>query len=281
MGCIRRIADSLRRPYFQRSVCRLQGCWRNEMFRQIVGVSTRLACGSQIANMFLRELDETIMTSFRADIALYKRYIDDILMVASKVTLDAVLRVLNSFDEGITVTHDDSEHDKATSFLDLAININRGYVHYSTYRKPMCMYDYLPYNSCHDRSCKLGIFKGECVRLLKTNLKEADFEKQIEFTYRRLLDRGYDRSSLRKIRADFSWHTKKKRMVSRPAPEARKRVMPFKMPYSDCACRLNVGKILMEHSSMLSQSFRDGHRFVLCYTANKNLFRLRYSRFCL
>ena len=67
-----------------------------------------------------------------ADIALYKTYIDDILMVASKVTLDAVLGVLNSFDEGITVTHDDSAHDKATSFFDLAIHINRGYVHYST-----------------------------------------------------------------------------------------------------------------------------------------------------
>ena len=134
--------------------------------------------------MFLSYLDETIIASFGADIALYKRYIDDILIVAHNVALHSFLEIMNSFDPDIRITHDSSETDKETSFLDVYIDITGGYVHYSTYRKSMCMYDYLPFASCHDRNCKHGIITRELVKLLETNLQEADFEKQYEFTYR-------------------------------------------------------------------------------------------------
>ena len=150
-------------------------CDEKKYFRQTRGISTGLACGSQLANMFLSCLDETIIASFGADIALYKRYIEDILIVAHNVALHSFLEIMNSFDPDIRITHDSSETDKETSFLDVYIDITGGYVHYSTYRKPMCMYDYLPFSSWHDRNCKLGIFKEEVFRLLKTNLQEDDF----------------------------------------------------------------------------------------------------------
>ena len=80
-------------------------------FRQTRGISTGLACGSQLANMFLSCLDETIIASFGADIALYKRYIDDILIVAHNVALHSFLEIMSSFDPDIRITHDSSETD--------------------------------------------------------------------------------------------------------------------------------------------------------------------------
>ena len=52
---------------------------------QHLGVSTGLPCGTQIANLLLQAPDLTIASSFRADIDLYKRYIDDILIVARNI----------------------------------------------------------------------------------------------------------------------------------------------------------------------------------------------------
>ena len=89
-------------------------------FRQVKGISTGLACGSQLANIFLQELDASMASSFSAEIALYKRYIDDILIVGT-YSLRAVLELFNAFDAGIRITHESIELGFATSFLDLYI----------------------------------------------------------------------------------------------------------------------------------------------------------------
>ena len=124
---------------------------------------------------------------------LYKRYIDDILLVTHTPVLDAVMLVLNSFDPRIKVTHDDSESVSGTSSLDIYISISsKSTLSYSTYRKPLCMCDYLPFASCHDRNSKTGIFKGGLIRLLRTNLHEDDFFREACFTFQKLIDRGYE-----------------------------------------------------------------------------------------
>ena len=54
----------------------------------------------------------------------------------------------------------------------------------------MCTYDYLPFVSCHSKNTKVGIFKVETIRLMRTNLFQASFEAEVEFTFRKLIDRG-------------------------------------------------------------------------------------------
>ena len=152
-------------------------------------------------------------------------------------------------------------------------------MHYSTYRKSMCMYDYLPFSSCHDRNCKLGIFKGELFRLLKTNLQEADFLKQSEFTFRKLIERGYDRIALRKIKSEFTWQSKQERLAPKGVEAFHKQILPFKLQFSDSFRRVGIGRILTEQCSILPESFSSRHKIVVCFTSNKNLFRLRYFRF--
>ena len=62
-------------------------------------------------------------------------------------------------------------------------------------RKPMCTYDYLPFESCHSSNTKLGISKGEIIRPMHTNLFRESFEAEVEITFRKILDRGYDRNA--------------------------------------------------------------------------------------
>jgi hypothetical protein len=222
-------------------------------FRQVKGISTGLACGSQFANIFLQALDHSISATFGADIALYQRYIDDILVIGT-MSLSALLMHMNAFDDGIVITHDNKELGLATSFLDLYITLNRHDVMYETYRKPLCTYDYLPFASCHSESTRLGIFKGELVRLLRTNKIRSGFDREAEFAFRKLIDRGYCRVALRKIRSQITWDSKKDFSEPKKANKDM-RVFLFKIRYSDAVRKIGIGGIIASQMSGLPRDF--------------------------
>ena len=79
-------------------------------FRQVKGISTGLACGSQIANLWLRLLDRLALQSLGSDIKLLRRYLDDMLIIAVNTSVDTLLRILNSFDEDLLITFDAKSH---------------------------------------------------------------------------------------------------------------------------------------------------------------------------
>ena len=123
---------------------------------------------------------------------MYKRYIDDILIVGRISCLTALLVAFNGFDSRIRITHDagESRDGNYTSFLDLSTNLRNDTIEYATYRKPMCMYAYLSSSSCHSRATKLGIVHTEIIRLMRKNMFEADFNREKTFFLCKLSDRG-------------------------------------------------------------------------------------------
>ena len=238
-----------------------------------------MACGSQLANCFLEALDRSYGQSFGPETKLYQRYIDDILVITATQLAD-IVELLNSFDVRIRVTHDSTQDGIGTSFLDLDISRRGDQYEYETYRKPMCTYDYLPFNSCHSRRAMIGIFKGELIRLLRTNCHEGDFDRHADFTQSKLLERGYDRTALRKIRSELTWACKAKLIQKRPsAASSSIRILPFKIRYSDAVHEIGPGRLLTSLSDSLPPSFKAAHRVLLCHVSNKNMFRLRYYRF--
>ena len=168
------------------------------------------------------------------------RYIDDILIIC-RAALCSIPACLNDFDGSIHVTHDDAESGESSSFLDLYINASdSSNIVYETYRKPMCTYDYLPYNSCHSKACKHGIFKGEVKRLLRTNSRRESFEREVNFTFQKLIDRGYNREVLRSIRDACPWSSKHSQNEGKQHFVV-KRVLPFKIRYSDAVHKIGIG----------------------------------------
>ena len=95
-------------------------------------------------------LDNYACNGLRSSMCLFKRFVDDIFIVAAQyITLQAILDLLNAWDSGIIVTDDPSEQGDSTTFLDLAIAVTARGIHYKTYRKPLCSYAYLPIHSSH------------------------------------------------------------------------------------------------------------------------------------
>ena len=106
------------------------------------------------------------------------------------------------------MTFSESCEHRYTSFLDLSITLEDSHVVYSTYRKPMCTYSFLPSVSCHSKASKLAIVHGEVIRYLRTNMFETDFCREKQFLLCKLRDRGYGFDEIRLVADKYCWSMK-------------------------------------------------------------------------
>ena len=98
---------------FTRTVTRLK-----TLCVQVVGITTGLACAVQLSNLYLIGMDATFQHTFSSSLCLYKRFVDDVLVVLSeRIKTDKLLEVLNSFSSDIVYTNDGTESDTCVVFF--------------------------------------------------------------------------------------------------------------------------------------------------------------------
>ena len=244
-------------------------------WRQHIGVSTGLACGSQFANCYLRALDLSITSSFRS-IRVYTRYIDDILIISSIDILQALLVAFNSFDEYISISHDPEEDCKRVSFLDLDLQLLPASICFRTFRKPLATFNYLPFQSCHSMLTKQAIVHTELIRVLRTCSTEQAFEEEARLTLSKFRDRGYDIMLIRSVAAKVTWSATEFHVKSNLA---KPKIVPFKFRFSQYAEKLGLSNLIREAATNLPSDFVKSHKIVVCYLTGRSLFRQRYTRF--
>ena len=247
------------------------------LYLQIASITTGLSCGTQLAICYLHTLDQLVANSLGSHLWLYRRFIDDILIIAD-VPIEVLLGLLHCLDDGIVVTHDSAENPDNISFLDLLIHRSENGFYVSTYRKPACTYQYTPFNSEHALSSRVGIISTEIVRLLRTNSKYEDFQIQLEFFTGKLKQRGYCPTIVQNIAAKYPW-SEKTNILERSRSRSQHVLVPFKLVYSSAAPCLNISAILHDKTKWLCPKLRDAFKVVTCFKTSPNLFRLRYNRF--
>ena len=142
----------------------------------------------------------TFQHTFSSSLCLYKRFVDDVLVVLSeRVKTEQLLLALNTFCTDIICTNDGSESDTCVVFLDLDINIQGCSLVYSTHRKELATYNYTPYDSNHSVHTLLGIVATEAIRILRTNSHEDTFRFQRDIFVGKLKLRGFDLVQVRRI----------------------------------------------------------------------------------
>ena len=143
----------------------------------------------------------------------------------------------------------------------------------------MASYSYTPYDSCHAYSTLLGIVATETVRLLRTNLLQADFDAQIAFFIGKLKLRGYDVKMIRTVIKRYQW-IEKEAILNRHACKRAKMIVPLKLPFSPKLPQLFAARIFQAHEALLPPEIQASLRPMLALQTAPNLFRQRYSRFC-
>ena len=88
-----------------------------------------------IANLVMEKIENDILKSILFRIALYKRYVDDILLCLHKSEVDEVLKYFNKYHPKIQFTLEEEVNSKI-NFLDVSITHTDGKVYTSWFTKP-------------------------------------------------------------------------------------------------------------------------------------------------
>jgi hypothetical protein len=168
--------------------------FNNQHYLQIQGTAMGTKMAPSYANLFMAQFEETFMATRQHLPLVYKRYIDDILMIWThgEDELKAFMTAMNSHHPTIKLTHEWSTEE--INFLDVTVYIKNNTVGTKLYTKPTDTHQYLQFTSSHPLHNKKAIPFSQALRLKRINSEPADFEHSVTNLAFYLKKRGYPRN---------------------------------------------------------------------------------------
>lgn len=170
-------------------------------FKQQSGVAMGTKMGPSFACLFVGYTENQAFSQYTGEKpALYKRFIDDCLGVAtcSKDSLLRFIDFMSSFHPALRYTHCIS--DSSVSFLDINVTIQHGSCNIATsvFYKETDSHSYLLYSSSHPQRCRDSIPFSQFLRLRRICSDDLDFECQTERMVGFFLARQYPKHLVQK-----------------------------------------------------------------------------------
>lgn len=165
------------------------------IFLQTTGIAMGSSFSPTIANIFMSVLFRSFLSSATEKPLLLVRYIDDIFLIWPKhQSLDTFTTKLNAFHPNIKFTITISE--TSIDFLDITIYKSNLYPSHQlldtkTFQKSNNLYQYLHFSSNHPKSTFKSIIIGECIRYIRSNTEEQNYNLQLQLFKQRLMKREY------------------------------------------------------------------------------------------
>ena len=107
-----------------------------KIYRQSDGVCMGSPLGPVLANVFMVDLEETIVPQLQTLMPTWRRYVDDTLTLVKKGKRNEVIATLNNFHPNIRFTHEVEKEGKI-AFLDVLLKKEEsGAIQTAVYRKP-------------------------------------------------------------------------------------------------------------------------------------------------
>ena len=155
--------------------------FNGKVYRQINGVAMGSPLGPVLANIFMVELETTLVPTMREWISLWFRYVDDTFTFVKKGGIEFVLQKLNSFHESIKFTFD-KEADGSIAFLDVKVKRDAdGSFVTDIHRKKTDTNIYLSWGSFAPQPWKVGTLKGLLRRAFTVCSTEELQRKEVNF----------------------------------------------------------------------------------------------------
>lgn len=196
--------------------------FNSKMYSQIKGTAMGTKMAPAYANLFLDSLERNFLQQQDPAPVLWKRYIDDILVIwnATKEELEKFLLDLNNLHPTIKFTSDISSEQ--ITFLDLEIYkgerfTTSGKLDSRPHFKPTNKFQYLSFNSAHPKSVHKGLVKGEFTRMLRNCSDKDTFEKSKKKISLHLQQRGYPLRIRREISEQVKFESRENTLREKDA----------------------------------------------------------------
>ena len=170
----------------------------SKLFIQLIGIAMGTRSAPTIANIFMAFIDKMVMGCGKDWIALFKRYIDDILIfwTGTREEFEEFMVKINKLHPTIKFTSSYNFENKSTTFLDTEISIINGKIVTDLYRKKTDKIQYLLPTSCHPTHIFNNIPYSLGLRLVRIcSLPELLVQRMSELRTM-LLSRKYNKNVL-------------------------------------------------------------------------------------
>lgn len=166
-------------------------------YKQLQGLAMGTPCAVIVANIYLAWYENKFLHKFK-NIQLYKRYIDDVLLIwrpniEQPYELNHFIAKLHQIPG---VKWNVISSLTSMPFLDLQIYATSLRWTTRTYQKMLNLYLYTPRNSAHPPGVLKGLIYGHIKKFRKQNPNDADFQIIKKKFFERLIARGYTATKL-------------------------------------------------------------------------------------
>ena len=169
--------------------------FNDRKYLQTGGVGTGVKLAPPYACLGMGKFESTAFSSgfpLLEKIVLWKRFIDDILMLfkGTEQQCQELVGWLNSLYPGVVkFKHEFST--KRVEFLDLIISIENSKIETNLYIKPSNKQLYLDFFSNHPDHCKKGVIYGQALRVIERCSNKKDTDTHLEDLKSKLKKRNY------------------------------------------------------------------------------------------
>ena len=111
-----------------------------------------------IANLYMEAFEEKAISTSTSPPSLWRRFVDDTFVIIKKTQKESFISHINSIDENIQFTMEDSRADGSIPFLDTLVTpCPDGSLSTRVYRKPTHTDLYLQWDSHHTIAAKYSV----------------------------------------------------------------------------------------------------------------------------
>ena len=242
-------------------------------YHQQIGFATGVACGAEVACLYLAILEERVTNNIGADLVFYVRYIDD-GMGAWQGSRDGLVAFLNSLFTGSGLDITNEIADNLIVFLDMEIFRRERQLVTRCYQKASNAYLYLPFSSEHPPHVFIGFIKGELIRYVKRCFLFDDFCIMVSLFSTRLRARGYPAGVVRRAFKLVSFAQRARYLeappVTVPVDDNKTRCIALVMKFSRQNVNSMVHQLYRRHLAWLPEHFNDVN-FVTGWRASSKL----------
>ena len=154
--------------------------FNEKLYIQNDGVCMGSPLGPVLANIFMVELERTIIPVLSDCVYCWKRYVDDTFTIIDASQIDVVTDQINNFHHQIKFTHE-QEQDDQISFLDVKITRKGNHLETEVYRKPTCKDIYIHWESFAPLGWKKSTLKTLALRAYRICSNEILLKKELDY----------------------------------------------------------------------------------------------------